>query len=296
MISYKIITIEDRQWIQDKIKESNFRGSEYCFTNQLLWGETVGMQVAEVENQLCTVYLSMKECRVHDFPVGHGDKLKAIQALIEDDKQYGQKTCFRGVLEEEKQWLESNFSGKFEFESRRGEWDYLYSANDLALLAGRKFHGKRNHIARFQADNDWSYEKICRENIPEVLGMYEEWFEQSKERLADSAEIEKDVVYKSFQYFEELQLEGGLLKKQGKVVAFSVGETLNSDTYIVHLEKAFSDIQGAYPMINQQFVLHNMQGLQYINREDDMNIEGLRKAKLSYNPVILLEKYCAKLD
>ena len=98
----------------------------------------------------------------------------------------------------------------------------------------------------------------------------------------------------AMKYFDELHLEGGILRKAGEIVAFTIGERLNSDTYVVHFEKAFPEIQGAYPMINQQFVMHNCQEYSYVNREDDAGDEGLRKAKLSYYPDILLKNYTAR--
>ena len=213
---------------------------------------------------------------------------------MEDDQKCQKTTVFRGVFKEKRELLEQEFPGMFEFKEKRSEWDYLYSANLLATLPGKKFHGKRNHIARFQDGDNWSYEAITQENIPACLEMYQDWLQENEERLDDSIVMEKKIVQETFQYFEELSLEGGLLRKDGRVIAFTVGEPLTSDTYIVHLEITFSSIHGAYPMINQQFVIHNMQGYQYVNREDDLGIEGLRKAKLSYQPEILLEKYVAK--
>ncbi len=104
---------------------------------------------------------------------------------------------------------------------------------------------------------------------------------------------EYDVVKEALMCFEELGLTGGLLRKDGEVIAFTLGEPLSDDTFVVHFEKAFPEIQGAYTMINQQFVLAECQNYKYINREEDTGDEGLRKAKLSYHPVILLSKYTA---
>ena len=104
---------------------------------------------------------------------------------------------------------------------------------------------------------------------------------------------EYDVVKGALIDYKRLGLVGGVLKKYGEVVAFEIGEPLNDDTFVVHFEKAYADVQGAYPMINKQFVLHECQGYKYVNREEDDGEEGLRKAKLSYHPDILLEKYNA---
>ena len=98
------------------------------------------------------------------------------------------------------------------------------------------------------------------------------------------------VTLNSLRLYKELGLKGGVLKDEGRIVAFTVGEPLCEDTFVVHIEKAFPDVEGAYPMINQQFVQHECMEYQYVNREEDTGAEGLRKAKLSYRPVFLVEK------
>lgn len=281
--------------MQGKQRQSDFRGSEYCFTNQYLWGNIYNMRVGLVEDFLCTIYEKEGNVAVHDFPVGDGDVKSVIEALLEDDKNSGRKTQFRGILEEQKKVLEELFPDKFEFDTNMDEWDYLYPMEVLSKLSGRKYHGKRNHISRFKGQNNWEYEAMTRDNVSLCQTMYQEWLTLYADRLDDSIANEVVMLEGCFNQFETLGLEGGLLKVDDKVVAFTIGEPLNSDTYIVHIEKAFSEIQGAYPMINQQFVQHNMQQFEYVNREEDMGIEGLRKAKMSYLPNPHLQKYSAKV-
>ena len=172
MIEYKEITIEDKDWASEKLHCCGFRGSEYCFANQFLWGRLLNMKIAVVENMLCTLYEEKDKKRTHDFPVGKGDVLLAVRAIMEDDQKCQKTTVFRGVFKEKRELLEQEFPGMFEFKEKRSEWDYLYSANLLATLPGKKFHGKRNHIARFQDGDNWSYEAITQENIPACLEMY----------------------------------------------------------------------------------------------------------------------------
>lgn len=293
MICYREIKLSDRDWMRERLRQSGFPGSEYCFTNQFLWGGISSMRIAEVEGMLCTVYPAMNGKRIHDFPVGSGDPEKVIRTLAADDGERGGQTVIRGILEEKKSWMEEAFPGLFEYEESRKEWDYLYPVEKLSKLAGQKYHGKRNHIARFQSGGDWSYESMRTENIPECRAMYEEWLAQNRERLDDSLEQERYVVEGSFRWFKELELQGGVLRQQGRVVAFCIGEPLTEDTYIVHVEKAYPRIPGAYPMINWQFVQHGMEGFTFVNREDDLGLEGLRRAKLSYRPDPLLKKYTA---
>lgn len=293
MILYKKVSLEDRDWIQEKIAINNFRGSEYCFVNQFLWGNLVQMEAACVEGCLCTSYPYKPDTAVHDFPVGVKEPKDAIMALIRDNRQKGRTTIIRGIMEEQKLWMEEIFGDDFRFAVNRDDCDYLYPVETLATLSGRKFHGKRNHIARFKEKGEWSFENIVSENIPECRQMYQEWLTLNMDRLDDTITQEKVIVEGCFTHFEELKLQGGILRQEGQAVGFCIGEPLNSDTFIVHIEKAYTQVQGAYPMLNQQFVLTNMENYTYVNREDDMGLEGLRKAKMSYYPEPLLEKYHA---
>lgn len=294
MISYKKVTLDDRDWMRWKLRESDLRGSEYCFTNQFLWGNVFGMEVTLIDGCLCTIYRREGNA-VHDFPTGAGQTREAILALIEDDRNDGRKTIFRGILEAQKEWIEHTFPGMFDIMPKREDFDYLYLTDKLSSLSGRKLHSKRNHIARFEETGEWSYEEMTPENIGGCREMYQNWLIQNKDRLDDSIQKEQVLVEGCFAHFRDLKLEGGVLVQKGKVAGFSIGSPLNSDTFIVHIEKADTTIQGAYPMLNRQFVRHNMMDFQYVNREDDLGLEGLRKAKLSYYPDILLEKYEARL-
>ncbi len=189
-----------------------------------------------------------------------------------------------------KQTLEELFPNTFAFSYNRDYSDYIYLVEDLMYLKGKKFHGKRNHINQFLKNNEFTYEPMTPENIPECREMNEKWKEQNDSGDSRSLETELRAVDMAFRYFEKFGFVGGLIRIRGEVAAFTIGERLNSDTFVSHIEKAYHDIQGLYPMINQQFALNCMEGYKYVNREEDMGVEGLRKAKLSYNPVIILEK------
>lgn len=291
MLSYRRITLKDREWIDEKLRESGFRGSEYCFVNQLLWGGIYGMQAALTDGVLCTRYPAGGGRIAHDFPAGNGDREAAIWKMVRSDSRLGCVSVLRAVTDEQLPWLEETFAGKFRVFSDRDAWDYLYPVEQLAKLQGKRFHGKRNHIARFEEAGSWRYEGMSRERIPACLAMYHDWLTQNRERLEPTILQERFMVEGALKHFEELKLQGGLLLLNGEIIAFCLGEPLNGDTFIVHVEKADTRIQGAYPMINRQFVLHNMQGYTYVNREDDLGVEGLRRSKLSYYPQPLLEKY-----
>ncbi|MFA9465869.1 MAG: DUF2156 domain-containing protein [Velocimicrobium sp.] len=295
MIEFRNMTVEDKDWMNEMIKESDLRGCEYSFGNLFIWRKVSKVKVAQVENFLCVIGDSKENEIIYNYPVGSGDEKRVIERLIEDAKEKGCIPRFRAVLEEQKKRLEEWFPEQMEFTTNEGDWDYIYEVEKLTRLAGKHYHGKRNHIARFKDGGDWSYEPITEENMDECRAMNEIWCKEYGCGKSESARLEQCAVQQSFSHFKELGFEGGLLRKAGEVIAFTIGEPLNSDTYNVHIEKAFPQIQGAYPLINQQFVEHNMQAFTYVNREEDMGEEGLRKAKMSYKPQIHLKKYVASL-
>ena len=173
----------------------------------------------------------------------------------------------------------------------RDEADYVYEREKLATLAGKKLHGKRNHINKFKSlYEDWTYESLNDENVEDCFQMALKWRNQNGCDEDHEKNAEMCVTLNSLRLYKELGMVGGIIRVAGKIVAFCIGEPVSEDTFVVHIEKAFPDIEGAYPMINQQFVLHECMEYQYVNREEDTGAEGLRKAKLSYRPVFLVEK------
>ncbi len=188
--------------------------------------------------------------------------------------------------------LEKWYPGRFQIEYERDNADYVYESEKLAALPGKKLHGKRNHVNKFKSiyANRWSYESISRENVEECFQMALRWRNDNgcNEDLEKNAEM--CVTLNALRLFEELGLTGGVLRVDGEIVAFTIGEPVCSDTFVVHIEKAYAEIPGAYNMINQQFVEHECMDYTYVNREEDTGAEGLRRAKLSYRPVFLVEK------
>ncbi len=292
MIPFRTLELTDREWIEECLKKSDFMGAEYSFTNNFLWAKQYNLLCANVKGFYCTLG-GFGIMRSYGYPTGEGNLKEVIEMLMEDAKERGLTFEMRGIPEEKLSELKEMFPEKFDYISVRDEADYVYLTERLSTLAGKKLHGKRNHIARFKDNPNWVYEPITMENIEDCKSMSKKWCELYNCREDINLVHESCAVKTAFKHFDELKLVGGLIRLEGEVIAFTMGEALNSNTFIVHIEKAFSHIQGAYPMINQQFVLHECQDYEYVNREDDMGDEGLRKAKLSYYPDILLEKYKA---
>lgn len=291
-LTFHPISMEDQDWITQKLQEDDLGACEYTFANNFIWSEVYEVEVGQVFD--CGVIRYRENGNFeYSFPFGNGDKKKAIELLRGICSAHNHKLCLYPIVDEDRKELIEWFPGEFEIDIDRNDFDYVYTVEKLSTLRGKKLHGKRNHIARFMDDQDWSYESLDKSNMDECRRMAKLWTEQREDKWNDEMEQEMKVLEKSLDYFDELGLFGGVLRKKGEIVAFTIGERLNSDTMVVHFEKAFPELQGAYPMINQQFVLHEGQEFTYVNREEDTGDLGLRKAKLSYYPDILLKKYSA---
>lgn len=291
-IEFHRISLEDQEWMKQRFRETDFKACEFTFANNFIWREVYGVEVAQIMG--CGVCRCKRNnLWIYSYPFGAGDRKAVIEKLCKICKLKHEKLYLFPLVAEQRQELLQWFPGQFEIDTHRDEYDYIYTYEKLAELKGKKLHGKRNHIARFKDDADWSYEPLTEENAGECLAMTQAWEKSRSDKWSTGMQQEMDVLTETLSLFQFLKLTGGVLRKAGKIAAFTIGEPLNSDTYVVHFEKALPDLQGAYPMINQQFVLHECQNFRYVNREEDTGDPGLRRAKLSYYPDILLKKYVA---
>ena len=295
MFNWKIPEVSDREWMQPALSASGGMGSEFAFGTLYLWSCAYGTRVCQHDGWVLRCS-GTEGNRFYQLPLGPGDLRSKVELLLADAKEAGCKFRLWGLTKQETEHLEEAMPGMFRFQLDRDASDYIYASQDLIHLADRKFHGKRNHLARFQRSYNWSYEDITPENYADCKKIAHEWCVQNggcgKE---DGTDDETCAINMAFRSFEELKLSGGLLRVDGKPVAFTVGEEINPEVYLLHFEKALSGYEGLYAAINHEYAANHLENYRYINREEDLGIEGLRKAKLSYNPAILLEKYSATL-
>lgn len=288
-IQWKQITIEDESLIKSYYEKEQTRSCEYTFANNLLWSPHYKTRYAVIEDML--VFISSEEKFSVSFPLGDGNRKRVMEVLFAYFEEMGKPFRMHMVTPDQFQELEALYPGKFRIEYDRDAADYIYESEKLISLSGKKLHSKRNHLNRFKEEHaNWQYESITAENKQECLEMAEKWRELNGCEEDEEKEAEFCVTLNALKNMERLGLRGGLIRMDGKVIAFSLGEPVCKDTFVVHIEKAYAHIQGAYPIINQQFAEHEAADYQYVNREEDMGAEGLRKAKLSYRPVFLQEK------
>lgn len=190
--------------------------------------------------------------------------------------------------------LEAVSPGAFTFLEDEGNADYIYLRERLVSLSGKSLQSKRNHINKFEKlYPDYSYEPMTKANSAECLAVEQEWLRQHG--TEEGEDKEQEVIQRLFDHFDELGLSGGILRVAGRVVAFTLGSPINETTFGVHIEKADRDYEGSYTMINKLFASTIPEQYVYVNREEDLGLEGLRKAKLSYKPETILPKIAAVL-
>ena len=295
MIPFKDIELKDKDLITSFTLNSPRRNCDLSFSNLCSWRFLYNTKFAIMDGFLLLKFWADGEL-VYMMPIGNGDLNKVLDALIEDANREGEPFCLLGICAGMCSELETFMPGRFQFTADRDYADYVYLRSDLATLSGKKFQAKRNHINKFKSlfEDRWSYESMTKDNLEECFQMALKWRTENDCEDDDEKRGEMCVALNSLRLFEELHLTGGVLRIDGKVVAFTIGEPICEDTYVVHIEKAFAEVDGAYPMINQQFVQHECMEYEYVNREEDTGAEGLRKAKLSYRPAFLEEKGIVK--
>lgn len=291
MIDFQPIQPKDRAVYQRYFMDGKERGAEMSFVNLCLWGD---QRYAIVEGQF-VLFSRFNEHLVYTFPVGEGDKKAAIDLLMADARERGIPFTLTALYEEEKSVLEALYPGRFVFHSPDSFYDYVYSIDDLADLAGKKYHRKRNHFRRFSQANDYVARPIENEDFPRLEKFVKEWYES---RAGEDVDFEMEIVAlkRVFESYSDLGMYGMLLEVGGEIVAFTMANRFSFDTMDVNFEKAKA-LDGAYAAINCEFakcIRSILPEIRYMNREEDMGIEGLRKAKENYFPHHRVIKYRAK--
>lgn len=289
MLHFQPVTMADRPWIHEILYAAGRPGCEYSFANLLFWGNRWG-GVCRYGDFL------LKEANFggtvsYFYPAGQGNVKSAIEALRADAEEKGAKLLLRGVTDRDRLELERLYPGKFTFEAHRDAFDYLYPIEKLATLSGKKLQAKRNHINRFLAEHpNWHTEKMSAQTAETCFALMENWYESHDD--SGALRNERASLETAIRHFDEMQMDGLFLYADDALVAFSMGNRLNETYFDVNFEKAYADVQGAYPLINREFarmVADKYPQVQFLNREDDMGLEGLRKAKESYHPDLLVK-------
>ena len=286
MLNFKKITLSDYDVIKPFVTSPARFSCESSFVNLVTWSEMYDNQYALADGMLF-IKSGGVEDETYRLPFG-GNLQKGFEIL----KQYTGKQLPDLWVQQGERFIDFkvNYGELYEFIPQRDAFDYIYLQEDLATLGGKKYHSKRNHISAFSKKYDWHYQKITNENIADVLLCMQKWYSENAERFDRHMQCEKQGIELMLSNMERLSLKGGAIYVDGKVVAFTLGSAINRDVFDIHIEKALAEYATAYTVINNEFA-KTLTDYKYINREDDLGLEGLRKAKLSYKPDLLLKKY-----
>lgn len=287
-LEFNEISIDNVDLIREYLSYDDCGCSDYTVGFVMMWKKTLNLTYA-LSNGMLIIKGSFFSGRERFYmPCGNGDFEKAIDAIKGYCEQHNIPVEFVSIAPSHFDRLKGCI--KFEYAESRDYFDYVYSAEDLALLKGRKYHQKRNHISKFKKSYSYSYNLITPENLQRVKDFYDEFIKNNPAESA-SEKIERESAYYALDNIEKLGMIGAFLEVDEKVVAFTIGE-VKGDCLYVHVEKADREFDGSYTTINNEFVIDCVDkfAIKWVNREDDSGDEGLRKAKLSYNPDHFAEK------
>lgn len=294
MIDFQPVALADKPLIDSYVRPSECRNCDMSFANMLCWQFVFQSARAVVDGFLVIRFRIGGGGRIgYMQPLGEGDFSRIVPRLAEDAHQHGQRLRLIGLSDQGREVLRNAADcGAFAFESDRNMEDYIYNAEELRTLPGRRYQPKRNHINRFTSCYDYRYEPLTRDRFAECMRLEAEWRRGHTGHRSELS-AEQHAMRLAFAHFEELELRGGCIYAGDKMVAFTYGSPLNHDTFDCHVEKADTEYEGAFTIINKLFAEHLPEEYLYINREEDLGLEGLRRAKLSYHPAFLQHKYTA---
>ncbi len=289
MLDLKTPALEDLPLFRNICEKFGTMGCDFNPVNIFLWRNRYNIKICFYDGFLMLSYFRDGKPWGYCFPMGDGDPSNAVAEIFRDAKQRDAKPVFAMLTEAQCQKLCDITGYEFSFEELTGDEDYIYTNYDLTLLPGQKYHGKRNHINKFNRTYPkWSYKAISRDNFNDVLEIERKWCEAREIDMYSNEEYK--AIKEALDNYEKLKIHGGLLYVENQPVAMTMGSSIDIKTFDVIFEKALTEFDGSYAKINNEFA-KTLIGFEFINREEDMGIESLRKSKLSYHPVVILKRF-----
>lgn len=293
MLDFRILQLSDREWVQNALAQSGYMGCEYSFANNLAWRCAADTRCARYRDfYICASFDTEDGFPVFYYPAGTGDIKEIFREMAKTAVSGKYPLAVIGVTEDKLTLLREIFGGSFEAVPYPDGFDYIYETKDIIEMSGKKYHKKRNHLAQFRKSYENStFSEMTESDFDECIAMSANFYNEKHGYTDKSSVVEQFAIHTYFSHFKELELKGGVLRADGRLAGFSIGERLSGNTFVTHIEKADVNYKGAYTALTQAFTERFAGDFKYINREEDLGIEGLRKAKESWYPVFLLKKY-----
>lgn len=285
-LSFSPVTLDRQPEYLEKLRQSPWAASDYSFVNLWGWGPAYELEWAWSDD---LVWLRQKNGSENFLwgPVGHWDRDDWGEVLARNLPEGGNFIRVPQILAD--RWSEA-LADRISVDETRGHWDYLYSVSDLVELRGNRFHKKKNLLNQFLKKYDYRYVPLDAGQAQAALDTQEEWCRWRDCESDDTLEAENQAIIRVFEHWNDLEnLMGGGLLVDEEMVAFTVGERMDDDHLLIHFEKGMIAFKGVYQAINQMFLADN-EDFSFVNREQDLDDPGLRKAKESYNPVDYVRK------
>jgi len=286
-LQFEPIRLEKQQDYLKILARCTQVASDYSFMNIWAWAEDYGLTWAWSDD--CVWIRQSRPEVLYWAPVGAWSEIDWPTRLPEAS---GDPTIFIRIPNQLVEIWQTAFTDRAAFEEERGHWDYVYSVNELVDLKGNRFHKKKNLLNQFIKKYDYTYVPFAPELIDQAMALQESWCTWRDCESSDVLSAENHAIFRVLNNWCQLNgTLGGALMVDGSMVAYTVAEALTPQSVVIHFEKGDTRFKGVYQAINQMFLAHSARDFLTVNREQDLNDEGLRKSKLSYNPTELLHKY-----
>jgi hypothetical protein len=296
MLEWSSPQITDRDWICQIASQAGCMASDVSFANIYLLRDKYDIQISSYKDFLIRHYNGYFGRSGYTFPIGRGNIGKALEEIEKDAVQRNEELKFCLLTDEQKNELEKLRPGRFTFTSNAGDSDYIYAATELVNLSGKAFHKKKNHFSKFtRTYPEYRFAQIGQANIDDAVLVEDMWYNEHLQQESESQLKEYTAIKNALDNFEQLSLSGGIIYVNDTPAAMTIASKISSGVWDIHFEKAVGEcaLNGGYAAINRIFA-ETLKDCEWINREEDIGIEGLRKAKMSYHPKMLLKKYNAR--
>lgn len=290
------LTLADRDAVSALVREQPRQQSELTFTNLFIWRDAYQLQLSDVGGALAI--FSWRADPEDSFlfpPLGESANADTVRRCLEHMAASGHAAVMPRATEQDLGRL-GIAADQFAIAPDRDNWDYVYLVQDLIELRGNRYHRKRNHLEQFTSQHQFAYRRLTPDLVPSCRELQDRWCDDKHCDLVATLRAESKAVKEVLDNFEALGVTGGCVEIADGIEAFALGELLNPDTVVIHIEKANAAFHGLYQAINRQFLEQEWQHIGYVNREQDLGIEGLRKAKESYYPHHMVEKFTVRLQ